>query len=167
MAWVTPALELQNHVLFAELINICIRIMGVWCLPPRKVDAQILPECFGIGMVEKEVWGIQNRNGAVQNVVSDSFLIYSALKTQRLEKPMEQPDCRADKKCFSKVLTRISKFRLVWKFYWNKWKTVNFRNPTHGTGRVAVGAMQTPGILLRDLTFLFLGSKEWLKTQTE
>lgn len=122
---------------------------GSWVFgacPPRKVDSQNLPECFGIGMVEKKVWGIRNRNGAVQNVVSDSLLIYSALKTQRLENPMEQPDCRADTKCFSKVLTRVSKFQLVWKFYWNKWKTVNLRNPTHGTGRMAVGAVQTPGI---------------------
>lgn len=123
MAWVTPALELQNHIVFAELINICTTIMYVWCLPPRKVDVQTLPECFGIGMVEKNVWGMQNSNGALQNVVSDSFLIYSALKTQHLEKPMEQSDCKADTKCFSKVLTRISKFQLVWKFYWNKWKT--------------------------------------------
>lgn len=161
MAWVTPALELQNHIVFAELINICTTIMYVWCLPPRKVDVQTLPECFGIGMVEKNVWGMQNSNGALQNVVSDSFLIYSALKTQHLEKPMEQSDCKADTKCFSKVLTRISKFQLVWKFYWNKWKTVNFLNPTHGTGRVAVGAVQTLAILLRVLPFLFLESKEW------
>lgn len=66
VAWVTPALELQNPVLSAELTNIWIRIThvlsqtsGSWprvfcACPPRKAYAQNLLKCFGIGMVEKK-----------------------------------------------------------------------------------------------------------------
>lgn len=160
VSWVTPALELQNHVLSAELINICIRIMGLWWLSSQKSVCPKSSRLFWNWNGEKNLWSIRNRNGAVQNVVSDSFLIYSALKTQRLENPMEQPGCRADTKHFQSSDQSI-KISIGLKILLNKWKTVNLRNPTHGMGRVAVGAVQNPGILLCVLAFLFLESKEW------
>lgn len=109
VAWVAPASELQSLVLSAELMNIWIRIMHVlsqtsgsrpWFTPalPEKRVLETNWSVLELKWLRKNLWGVRNRSGGAQNVVSDSHLFYRALKNQPLFNVTEHPDCSAGTK---------------------------------------------------------------------